>query len=459
MNKFKTIFRCQDCGYSAAKWQGRCPECGNWNSFAEEVEREFSKSESKSRILAEFSFEPARLSDAKAAGHASIPTGITELDRVLGGGIIKGQVTLLAGHPGVGKSTLMLELSKSISNGALKDSKILYVSGEESMNQIGARAERLGVKSDNIYVLSETNLAKIMDSFNKIKPGLMILDSIQTVFHPEFISSPGTVGQIRECAMELLKVCKANNTAMFILGHITKEGSLAGPKILEHIVDAVLYFDIEKNNVYRILRSYKNRFGPTSELGIFEMAETGLKSVTDASRILAETAAKPLIGRAFSMIIEGSRPILVEVQALVSPTYYPYPRRMTTGLDLNRAQVLIAAIEKNLRLKFHNADIFVSLQGGLKIKDPGLDLAFCAAVISSAKDIPLEPDWIFMGEMGILAQVSNIPMLGKRLIEADRLGFKKAFIPIIKKDLPQVEAVSPIQTEDLQSLYSKLTQK
>jgi DNA repair protein RadA/Sms len=457
--QLKTIYRCRECGQASPKWAGQCPACAQWNTFVEEAEEVSSKTASRSKALTEFTSEPVRLSDSGSAEPSYISTGIEEFDRALGGGIIEGQVLLLAGPPGIGKSTIMLEVSRAMAMGALKDSAILYVSGEESLAQVGARARRLGAKADNIYLLSENNLAKVIDAFNKIKPGLLVIDSIQTAFHPEFMGSPGSVGQIRECASELLKIAKSKGVPLFLLGHITKDGDLAGPKVLEHIVDTVLYFDAEKSNVSRILRPHKTRIGPVSEIGIFEMTGKGLVSVKDSSELMANTdRGRALAGRAFSIAFEGSRPMLAEIQALVSRSYYPYPRRTVTGLDLNRAQILIAATEKNAGLRLDTMDVFASLQGGIKLRDPALDLAFCAALISSAKDLEIAPDTIFLGEVGILAQTSATSFMSRRLLEAERLGFRKAYTPLaaLKKEPLNLKELEVVQVADIAGLYSAL---
>jgi DNA repair protein RadA/Sms len=323
---------------------------------------------------------------------------------------------------------------------------------------VGSRAERLGAKCDNVYLMSETNLARIIEEYRNIKPAFLVIDSIQTVYHPDFVGSPGSVGQIRECASELLKSVKASGSPLFLLGHVTKEGSLAGPKVLEHIVDTVLYFDAEKNNAFRVLRPHKNRFGPVDETGIFEMTGKGLRSVDDAGLLLAETDRdRALAGRAFAVAFEGARPMLAEIQALAARSYLPYPRRTVTGLDLNRAQMLIAAIEKNVGLRFDEMDVFASLAGGIKLKDPALDLAFCAALISSARDIPLPPDCVFMGEVGILAQASSPGFLDRRLAEAERLGFKTAFVPRLpRKDEGRFKTLRLEVVRDMGALSAAL---
>lgn len=456
--KLKTIYRCQQCGQSVPKWAGQCPGCGGWNTLVEEAEEVLTKAAAKARGLTDFSEPPVKLSEARAMRSEHAPTGLAELDRALGGGLVKGQVVLLAGPPGIGKSTLTLEACAALASGAYAAGKVLYVSGEESIGQVGSRAERLGARADNVYLMSETNLACVIEEFRRLKPTFLVVDSIQTVYHPDFVGSPGSVGQIRECASELLKTVKAAGVPLFLLGHVTKEGSLAGPKVLEHIVDTVLYFDAEKNNAYRVLRPNKNRFGPVDETGIFEMTAAGLRSVSDAGPLLGECDRESaLAGRAFAIAFEGARPMLAEVQALAAKSYLPYPRRTVTGFDLNRAQMLIAAIEKNLGARFDEMDVFASLQGGIKFKDPALDLAFCAALISSAKDMPLPPDCVFMGEVGILAQVTSPAFLDRRLAEAERLGFRTAFVARApKKDEARFKGLNVEVVKDLGALHAAM---
>ena len=456
--KLKTVYRCQQCAQTTPKWSGQCSACGGWNTLVEEAEEVLTKAAEKARGFTDFSEPPVKLSEARAMKAEHAPTGISELDRALGGGLVAGQVVLLAGPPGIGKSTLTLEACSALASGAYAAKKVFYVSGEESLAQVGSRAERLGARPENVYLMSETNLARIIEEFRKLKPALLVIDSIQTVYHPDFVGSPGSVGQIRECASELLKLVKAAGSPLFLLGHVTKEGSLAGPKVLEHIVDTVLYFDAEKNNAFRVLRPHKNRFGPVDETGIFEMTSTGLRSVGDAGVMLAELDRdRALIGRAFTVAFEGARPMLAEIQALAANSYLPYPRRTVAGLDLNRAQMLIAALEKNLGLRFDEMDVFASLQGGIKFKDPALDLAFCAALISSAKDIALPPDCVFIGEVGILAQVSSPGFLDRRLAEAERLGFKTAFVPRLpKKDEGRFKNLRLEVVRDMDGLYTAM---
>ncbi len=453
--KFKTVFVCQKCGYQSPKWAGKCPECGEWNCLVEEVQaQESKKAPARTRSFTDFSSEVVKLADSKSVAETRIPTHISEFARLLCGGLVKGQLTLLAGAPGIGKSTLMLQVAAELS----KNYKVLYISGEESISQISGRAQRLGVKGDNIFLLCETDIQKIVESVSNINPDVLILDSIQTVYHPEFTSSAGTVAQVRECTSELVRLCKPKGIMTFVLGHVTKDGELAGPKILEHMVDCVLYFDTEKDNVLRLLRPHKNRFGSTDEIGLFRMSASGLISVENASECFAETSReRALKGRAYSLALEGSRPLLTEVQALVSPTRFPYPRRVATGVDLNRCLMLFAALEKHIGLSLDNKDIFVSLAGGAKLKDPALDLAICAAVISSCKDYPIAHDSVFMAEVGILGQVAKVPLIEKRMDEARRLGFTKTYTSILtKQEKSKLSGMTLIELADLNDLAVKL---
>ena len=382
-------------------------------------------------VMIDFSSESVPLSQALLSPQLDqrTATGMVEFDRLLGGGVVAGQVCLLAGPPGIGKSTLMLQAAAKFAQAGPAERKVLYITGEESLKQLSSRAARLGVKSESLYLLSETGLAKILGAVEKLKPWLIILDSVQTVYHPELASGPGSVAQVRECAAALLRLAKSTDMAAFFLGHVTKDGTLAGPKVLEHIVDTVLYFDTERHDLLRVLRAQKNRFGPTDEVGLFSMGEQGLKEVKDASSFfIADRDQKAQAGRSISVTLEGSRPMLIELQSLVVSTKYPLPRRMATGLDLNRVLVLLAAMEKHLRLRLEDRDVFVSLSGGVRLKDPALDLAACMAVAASARDKALPADWIMVGEVGLLGEVSRVPQLDNRLREAAKAGFKKALI-------------------------------
>ena len=452
--KFKTVFVCQQCGYEAPKWAGQCPQCGHWNTLAEEVKQQESKKEKRTRSFTDFSSEIIKLSDSRCVQEQRVPTGIGEFDRLLGGGLVKGQMTLLAGAPGIGKSTLMLQVADALA----KSVKVLYISGEESINQISGRAQRLGVQNPNIFLHCETNIQNIIESVEKVNPDVLVLDSIQTVYHPEFTSSAGTIGQVRECAAELVRLCKPKGIMTFVLGHVTKDGELAGPKILEHMVDCVLYFDTEKDNVLRLLRPHKNRFGSTQEIGLFKMTGHGLEGVENAGEYFAQTSARAALkGRAYTLALEGSRPLLTEVQALASPTHYPYPRRVTTGVDLNRCLMLFAALEKHVGLSLDNKDIYVSIAGGVKLKDPALDLAVCAAVISSVKDVAIPHEWVFLAEVGILGQIAKVPLMERRLEEAQRLGFKTAFTaPLSKQEKQHLSGLTLQEITEINELALKL---
>ena len=362
----------------------------------------------------------------QTADEERLATGFSELDRLLGGGALPGQVILLAGPPGIGKSTLVLQAAASLGS----KRRFLYVSGEESREQVLGRARRLGLSSDRLFLLSETNLASIMTHAEKAAAEGLVVDSIQTIFHPELPASPGSVVQVRECAFALLARAKAAGMPLFLLGHVTKDGALAGPKLLEHMVDTVLYFDSERQGALRILRATKNRFGPTDEIGLFEMSAEGLRDVPEASSFFRFGASdEPVAGRASSISIEGTRPLVVQVESLAVYTRYPLPRRMATGIDLNRVMVLLAASEKHLRLKLENQDVFVSLAGGLKLKDPAIDLAVCLSVASALSDAPIGPEWALVGEVGLLGQLRSVSHLETRLKEAVRAGFRKALVP------------------------------
>lgn len=430
MARLKAVYRCQECAYEAPKWAGQCQGCGAWNTLAEEaVEVRSAASASGGarapKPLTDFSSPATPLAEVSGAEERRAPVGLAEFDRLLGGGLVAGQVLLLAGPPGIGKSTLMLQVASRLT----ARGPVLYVTGEESPSQVAGRAKRLGVAGPGILLMAETDLAKVVAAVDEHKPATVVLDSIQTVYHPELSGGPGTVGQVRECAAELLRAAKRSGAVLFILGHVTKDGGVAGPKVLEHLVDTVLQFDTERSGVLRILRADKNRFGPAHELGLFQMDEKGLSGVADAASYFIEEPHAATPGRAVSVALEGSRPILAEVQALVTPTRYPLPRRMATGLDLNRVLVLLAALEKHLHVRLETRDVYVSVAGGLRLRDPALDLAVCLAVVSSAREEALPADWVFVGEVGLLGRLGRVGRLGDRLKEAARAGFKTALVP------------------------------
>ncbi|OGR56426.1 MAG: DNA repair protein RadA [Elusimicrobia bacterium GWA2_69_24] len=427
MARLRSVYSCSECGHSEPKWAGQCPGCGAWSSLVEEaVEvRSAAGERAAPRSLTDFSSEVVPLSGTEGPAEERLATGIGEFDRLLGGGLVAGQVALLAGPPGIGKSTLMLQVAGKLASSG----KVLYVSGEESLGQISGRAKRLGVRSEQILLLAETDLHKIVNAISEHGPRVVVLDSIQTVCRADMTGGAGSVGQVRECAAELLRAVKKRGSVLFLLGHVTKEGSVAGPMVLEHLVDTVLQFDLEARQSLRILRAQKNRFGSASELGLFEMFEGGLREVSDASAFFIEELGEGAgAGRAVSVAMEGNRPILAEVQALVTPTRYPLPRRMATGLDLNRVLVLVASLEKHLRLRLESKDVYLNVAGGLRLRDPALELAACLAILSSARDEALPADQVFLGEVGLLGRLGRIGLLDRRLQEAGRAGFKKAVV-------------------------------
>ena len=426
MSKVKTSFFCQNCGYESVKWVGQCPSCSQWNTFVEELtQKDNSKKDNgwkdyndEKRISKTIS-----LSEIKSSEEKRLPTSDAELNRVLGGGIVPGSLVLVAGEPGIGKSTLFLQ------NGLwLKDVSVLYVSGEESEQQIKMRADRLGLKNENFYLLTETSTQTIFQEIKKLKPQLVIVDSIQTL-HTSFIdSSPGSVSQIRECAAEFQRFAKETNTPVFLIGHITKDGSIAGPKILEHMVDTVLQFEGDRHYAYRILRTLKNRFGSTSELGIYEMTDEGMKGVLNPSEILITQKEDQLSGIAIAATIEGMRPLLIEVQALVTQSVYGTPQRTVSGFDLRRLQLLLAVLEKRGGFHFGMKDVFLNIAGGIKVEDPSIDLAVLCALLSSYEDVPLTQHICFAGEVGLSGEIRAVNRIDQRIAEAEKLGFEKIIV-------------------------------
>lgn len=419
--KEKSVFFCQECGYESAKWLGKCPGCGQWNTFVEET---VSKQKHEAvRLLP--SSEPVGLQEIAYDDLLRIDTGIHELNRVLGGGMVPGALMLLAGDPGIGKSTLTMQLTETIR----LDGKILYVSGEESRQQLKMRAQRLHVKTGQLLILTENNLAIIEKQIEKIQPKLLILDSIQTVYLPEVSSAPGSVSQLRECTGRIMQWAKGLEISIVVVGHVTKDGSVAGPRVLEHMVDTVLFFEGERHNHFRILRALKNRFGSTNEIGVFEMQEQGLQEVSNPSEIFLSERPQNAIGSVVVPCMEGSRPVLVELQALVASSPYGQPRRMTNGADFNRTAMLLAVLEKKMRLPLGNQDIFLNVVGGLKIDEPAIDLGIIVALVSSMQNRPILDDIIILGEVGLTGEVRTISFLEKRLIEAEKMGFRTAIVP------------------------------
>ena len=422
MAKVKKAYFCRECGYEAPKWMGRCPSCGEWNTFAEEI---ISKPATASAAVVAAAPQtlPQRVSEIQRATHQRLNLSNSEVNRVLGGGLVPGSLVLLGGEPGIGKSTLSLQLALTAHS-----LRTLYVSGEESAEQIGMRAERLGIANEECYIYSETLLENILLQIQQYQPDVVVIDSIQTIYTETIDSSAGSVSQIRECAASLLKYAKTTGTSIFIIGHITKDGTIAGPKILEHIVDVVLQFEGDGNNVYRILRGIKNRFGATFEIGVFEMLDAGLRAVENPSEILLSHYDEPLSGIAVGASVDGVRPYLIEVQSLVSNAAYGTPQRNATGYDQRRMSMLLAVLEKRLGLKMFQKDVFLNFAGGFKVADTGLDLAIVAAVISSYYDRPIADGVCCAGEIGLSGEVRPAPRTEQRVSEAARLGFRRIIV-------------------------------
>lgn len=425
MSKVKTAFFCQNCGYESVKWLGQCPSCAQWNTFAEElIQKEDTKNISWKNDNENKRLNKAiALNDVKSTEDKRLTTPDTELNRVLGGGIVPGSIVLIAGEPGIGKSTLFLQNGLTLSN-----ITVLYISGEESEQQIKMRAERLNLSNENFYLLTETSTQVIFQEIKKLKPHLVIVDSIQTLQTPYIDSSPGSVSQIRESAAEFQRFAKDTNTPVFLIGHITKDGTIAGPKILEHMVDTVLQFEGDRHYAYRILRTLKNRFGNTSELGIYEMTETGMRGVTNPSEILITQKEDQLNGIAIAATIEGIRPLLIEIQALVTQSVYGTPQRTVTGFDLRRLQLLLAVLEKRGGFHFGIKDVFLNIAGGIKVEDPSSDLAVLCALLSSYEDIPIQNHICFAGEVGLSGEIRAVNRIEQRIAEAEKLGFEKIIV-------------------------------
>ena len=430
MAKTRTIFICQECGHQVSKWLGKCPECNSWNSFSEE--RQLQPSSSKSRNNFESS-APLTITEVQPIQENRLTTGIAEFDRVLGGGMIKGSLILIGGEPGIGKSTLTLQSMGHLSK---QGKKVLYVSGEESGSQIKLRAERLDALSENLLICSEICVEGIIQWIEKIRPEVLVLDSVQTFYTEDLQSAPGSIGQVREVAFKIFQEIKRRNLPTLLIGHINKDGAIAGPKSLEHIVDTVVYFEGEQGHAYRALRAIKNRFGPTPEIGVFKMAPTGLIPVENPSEWFLAERPEDSSGSAIVATLEGSRTLLVEVQALVSTSSsIGMPRRMATGFDHNRMSLLIAIMEKRLGMNLQGEDIFVNLAGGIKITEPALDLGVAAAIASSFQNRPIDAELVLLGEIGLTGEVRTVMQLEARLIEARRLGFKRCIVPNSAKKL------------------------
>ncbi|HUO58307.1 MAG TPA: DNA repair protein RadA [bacterium] len=431
MAKTKTQYVCQNCGARSPKWQGKCTACGQWNSFVEELV-EKTKSEERGRKLS----SPSETTAAVALDEIELDEGfrlktrINEFDRVLGGGIVPGETVMIGGDPGIGKSTLLLQVVDRLARPQKEgQGKCLYVTGEESAQQIKLRAERLGIRSNNLYIFPETDVMAILAQIEKTRPVLTVIDSIQTLFLADIASAPGSVSQVRESAARLTYLAKREKLPLFLIGHVTKEGSIAGPMVLEHMVDAVLYFEGDLQRHYRLLRAVKNRFGSTQEIGIFEMREDGLREVADASRAFLDDHFVRSSGSVITASLEGTRPLLLEVQALVSPTNFGMPQRRSSGIDPNRLALILAILEKRLGMALSSQDVFLNIAGGIKVAEPAVDLSVAVSVASSFREVPVETDAIVLGELGLSGEVRAISQIGPRLAEAARLGFKQAIVP------------------------------
>lgn len=427
MAKVKSKYVCQNCGYENPKWLGKCPECLQWNRFVEEIEEKMTpKQQSLARQASRSTSGPVKINSIAPKREERFSTSIPELDRVLGGGVIPGSLVLVGGDPGIGKSTLLLQVSNNV---AETGKKVLYISGEESESQIKMRAKRLKVSSDNLYIYTENNLAAIELQIAEVEPDMVIVDSIQTMISPEINSAPGTISQIKEGTSKFMKISKSKSISTFIVGHVTKEGALAGPKLLEHMVDTVLYFEGERYNTYRLLRAVKNRFGSTNELGVFEMKSDGLVELENPSKVLIAEKPNDVSGSVIVSTVEGTRSMLLELQALVAPTNFGYPRRTTTGVDNNRVALILAVLEKVIGMQVQSQDVFVNIIGGLRINEPSMDLGIALAIASSFRNIPVDASVVVTGEIGLTGELRTVSFIEKRIMECEKLGFKKMVIP------------------------------
>lgn len=424
MPKVKTVFFCTSCGNESPKWQGRCPACGEWNTMVEHVQKQGSALRAKPAPVG-ISKDARRLQEVDTDAETRFSTGMGELDRVLGGGAVAGSLVLVGGAPGIGKSTLLLQICNSL----CADRTVLYVSGEESEKQLKLRAERIHVMPENLYILSETRLSDILASTESVKPDILIIDSIQTLYHENNESAPGSISQVKDCTMSLMQLSKSDGITVFVVGHINKDGAIAGPKVLEHMVDCVLYFEGDPNSSYRLLRSAKNRFGSTNEIGVFEMADTGLIEVPNPSQMLLEGRPEGAPGTCVACVMEGTRPVLAEVQALVTKTSFNVPRRTADGFDFNRAALLLAVAEKRAGMKLSIFDAYINVIGGLRLDEPGADLPVILAIASSYRDQPIPDDLVAIGEVGLTGEIRSVSHMNQRLAEIERLGFKRCIIP------------------------------
>ena len=450
MAKKRTIFYCKDCGNESSRWLGQCPACGEWDTLVEEPVIKKSKRASSTNIRAS---EPSTLDNIKIEDNSRISSGIGEVDRVLGGGIVYGSMVLVGGDPGIGKSTLLLQVCKEV---AAQGRKLLYISGEESLSQIKMRAERLGVFDGELLLLCETDLDIIEETIHRHKPEIVVIDSIQTMFKEEISSAPGSVSQVRESTSSLMRIAKGLGVTMFIIGHVTKEGTVAGPRVLEHMVDTVLYFEGDHYGSYRILRAVKNRFGSTNEIGVFEMGNEGLTEVENPSEFMLEGRPEEEAGSVVSASIEGTRPILIEIQALVSRTNFNMPRRTAAGTDYNRVNLLMAVLEKRIGLQMADCDCYVNVAGGMRVTEPALDLAMVTAIISSYKNVALDKRTVVFGEVGLTGEVRAVNMVEQRVAEASNMGFEACIMPKANVDRIKNPSIKLIGVKNVQEVMALL---
>lgn len=444
--KQKTVFCCSECGNETLKWSGKCLACGAWDSLVEVKADIKGKGSAKNAVRSAVTKKPRLISELDTEAEMRFSTGIGEFDRVLGGGAVRGSLVLVGGAPGIGKSTLLLQLCGLTEEGQ----KILYVTGEESERQLKMRAQRLGVDKGEIYVLAETGLAEVIENIEAMSPDIVIIDSIQTMFDADISSAPGSISQVRECTMAIMRLTKEKGFTTFVIGHINKEGSIAGPKVLEHMVDCVLYFEGERSTSFRILRAGKNRFGSTNEIGVFEMNDRGLKELKNPSEILLSGRPENAPGTCVTCVIEGSRPILAEIQALIAPAAYNSGRRSSNGIDYNRATLLLAVLEKRGGMSVSACDAYINVIGGLELEEPAADLATLLAIASSFRDLPLGRDLAAVGEVGLSGEIRSVSSLNSRLSEIARLGFKRCVIPAhIKDDIRKPEGLELISVKDI----------
>lgn len=450
MAKIKSVYICSECGYESAKWYGKCPSCGEWNTMNEEIKDTAKPSAGAVRSRSAAYAPPVQIRDISTTDETRYKTGSAELDRVMGGGIVKGSLVLLGGDPGIGKSTILLQICEYLG----RSLKILYVSGEESKRQLKLRADRLGVDSDNLFILTQTDVELVCETIRQDKPDIVMIDSIQTMSLSELNSSPGSVTQVRESTNYFMRTAKSLDIPMIIVGHVNKEGSIAGPKVLEHIVDAVMHFEGDRQMSYRILRAVKNRYGSTNEIGVFEMTDSGLREVENPSLMLISGRPKNVSGTCIACAMEGTRPILAEIQALAASTGYGNPRRMCTGFDYNRMNMILAVLEKRAGYYFNNTDAYVNVIGGLRLDEPAVDLAVAIALISSLKDMPINEEAIAFGEIGLAGEIRSVSHVQQRINEAVRLGFCRIIIPYHnKKDITASEGVEIIPVRDVRKAF------